>query len=139
MAVLSFASMYVLMYAMVDGFANVYANLNQVYMAALMTAAMVIIEILLMRAMYSHERLNALIIAASAIALVVSWVLIREQTAISDRQFLRSMIPHHAGAILMCRESPIVDGEIEKLCRSIISSQQAEIDQMKAILARLRR
>ena len=37
MAVLSFASMYVLMYVMVNSAANVYANVNQLYMAGLMT------------------------------------------------------------------------------------------------------
>ena len=38
MTVLSFIAMYALMYAMVDSFESVYANLNQVYMAGLMTA-----------------------------------------------------------------------------------------------------
>jgi hypothetical protein len=38
MTALSFISMYVLMYAMVNRFANVYSNLNQFYMAGLMTA-----------------------------------------------------------------------------------------------------
>jgi hypothetical protein len=38
MTALSFISMYVLMYAMVNRFANVYNNLNQFYMAGLMTA-----------------------------------------------------------------------------------------------------
>ena len=33
MALLSFASMYILMYAMVNQFANVYPNINQFYMA----------------------------------------------------------------------------------------------------------
>jgi uncharacterized protein (DUF305 family) len=47
------------------------------------------------------------------------------------------MIPHHAGAILMCEEAPIQDPEIKQLRSSIIASQQAEIDQMKAILNRL--
>jgi hypothetical protein len=45
MVVLSFLAMYGLMYAMVDRAQNVYANLNQLYMAALMTAAMVILEL----------------------------------------------------------------------------------------------
>jgi uncharacterized protein (DUF305 family) len=49
------------------------------------------------------------------------------------------MIPHHAGAILMCEEAPIHDAEIQALCRSIISSQQSEIDQMKAKLSALDR
>jgi uncharacterized protein (DUF305 family) len=63
-------------------------------------------------------------------------MLIREQTGIGDRQFLRSMIPHHASAILMCEEAPIVDPDIRLLCRGIVTSQQSEITQMKALLAR---
>jgi uncharacterized protein (DUF305 family) len=64
-------------------------------------------------------------------------MLIRQQTAISDKQFLRSMIPHHAGAILMCERASIQDSEIKELCKSIIASQQAEIDQMRAKLNEL--
>jgi uncharacterized protein (DUF305 family) len=47
------------------------------------------------------------------------------------------MIPHHAGAILMCQQASIQGQEIRTLCNNIISGQQAEIDQMKTILARL--
>jgi uncharacterized protein (DUF305 family) len=46
------------------------------------------------------------------------------------------MIPHHAAAILMCEKAPIEATDIKALCRSIISSQQSEIDQMKAMLNR---
>jgi hypothetical protein len=52
MTVLSFVSMYVLMYAMVDRLANIYPNFNQLYMAGLMTAPMVLIEMAVMGAMY---------------------------------------------------------------------------------------
>ena len=48
MAGLSFVAMYILMYAMVDTLGNVYANLNQFYMAGLMTVAMMLIEVVLM-------------------------------------------------------------------------------------------
>ena len=48
MAALSFVAMYVLMYAMVDRVANVHPNLNQLYMAALMTAPMIVLELVLM-------------------------------------------------------------------------------------------
>jgi uncharacterized protein (DUF305 family) len=139
MALLSFASMYVLMYAMVNAFANVYANLNQFYMAGLMAAPMVVIELALMGAMYGDRRKNVVILAVSLTLLITFWTFIRQQTAITDRQFLRSMIPHHAGAILMCQEAPIRDPEIKRLCGAIISSQQSEIDQMKAKLADLER
>jgi hypothetical protein len=137
MAILSFISMYILMYAMVNALGNVYNNFNQFYMAGLMTAPMVMIELTVMRAMYLDKRRNALIIVGSLLAALVFFLLLRQQTAISDRQFLRSMIPHHAGAILMCEQASIDDPEIKELCGNIISSQQSEIDQMKSMLLRL--
>jgi DUF305 family protein family protein len=139
MIVLHFVAMYIFMYAMVNVFANVFNNFNQVYMAALMTASMVLIELPLMSSMYESKKLNIMIIALAAIVLIGSWFGIRQQAAIGDRQFLRSMIPHHAGAILMCQQTPIQDTEIKRLCEQIISSQQREIDQMKAKLDELSR
>ena len=138
MAALSFVAMYLLMYAMVNSVENVYMNVNQVYMAGMMTAPMVIIELLVMRGMYHDKQRNAAIIGASAIVGIVLFMFIQAQTGVSDRQFLRSMIPHHASAILMCDEAPINDAEIQALCKSIRSSQQAEIDQMKAKLSTLK-
>jgi uncharacterized protein (DUF305 family) len=134
MAALSFASMYTLMYAMVNGFDNVFNSLNQLYMAGLMTAPMIVIELVVMRGMYQDKRLNVLILSGAFVAGVAFFALIRWQTGVADRQFLRSMIPHHAGAILMCEQAPIRDPEIKKLCGDIIKGQQAEIDQMKAKL-----
>jgi hypothetical protein len=136
---LSFLTMYVLMYAMVNTISNVYLNVNQLYMAGLMAAPMALIELLLMRGMYPNRRANLIIGAGSAIALVVFWLLIRQQIAVTDQQFLRSMFPHHAGAILMCGQAPIGDSEIKRLCGAIVGGQQAEIDQMKAMLQRLTR
>jgi uncharacterized protein (DUF305 family) len=138
MAGLSLLAMYALMYAMVNEAGNVYANLNQFYMAGLMTAPMVLLELAIMGSMYPDRKLNRGLAAAGAVALIAFWLLIRQQTAVTDGQFLRSMIPHHAGAILMCEKAAPEDAEIVKLCGNIVSSQQAEIDQMKAILARLR-
>jgi cation transport ATPase len=137
MIVLHFIAMYIFMYAMVNVFDNVFNSLNQVYMAALMTASMVLIELPLMSSMYQSKKLNMIILAAVAIMLIGAWFGIRQQAAIGDRQFLRSMIPHHAGAILMCQQASIQDQEIRTLCNNIISGQRAEIDQMKTILSRL--
>ena len=137
MAVLSNVSMYVLMYAMVDRLANVYLNFNQIYMAGLMTAPMIVIEILVMGSIYQSKRLNAVILIVSVIAALLFFGAIRNQTAVGDIQFLKSMIPHHAGALLMCNESSVQDPEIEGLCKTIVAGQQTEIDAMKAMLARL--
>lgn len=139
MTVISFVAMYVLMYAMVDRFANVYPSFNQFYMAGLMAASMVAIELVVMGGMYPNGKLNALLIAASLVALAVFWIVIRKQTAIGDRQFVKSMIPHHAGAILMCQQATLQDAELVRLCTEIVRGQQAEIDQMKAKLRELER
>jgi uncharacterized protein (DUF305 family) len=139
MIALSYVSMYLLMYAMVDKLGDVYNSLNQVYMAGLMTAPMVVIEMLLMSGMYKNKKLNALLIAVSCVAGIAFFLFIRQQTAISDRQFLRSMIPHHSGAILMCDEASLQDQRIRELCKTIVTGQQQEIDQMRTILADLNR
>jgi uncharacterized protein (DUF305 family) len=50
------------------------------------------------------------------------------------------MIPHHSGALLMCKEASLKDPELRDLCYGpdgIIASQTREIKQMKAILERL--
>jgi uncharacterized protein (DUF305 family) len=137
MTALSFGAMYFLMYAMVERFDSYYNNMNQAYMAGLMAAAMVVIELAVMGAMYQNRTLNAAIIALSVAALVACWVLIREQGGIGDRQFLRSMIPHHSGAILMCERAGIQEPEIRELCQTIIKSQADEIAQMKSKLSAL--
>ena len=131
-----FIAMYIFMYAMVNAFSNVFNNVNQFYMAAPMTSSMVLIELPLMMAMYKSKKLNVVIVAAGLLVLVGSWFAIRQQAAVGDRQFLRSMIPHHGGAILMCRQASIQDQEIKELCKNIIASQQSEIDQMKRIMQR---
>lgn len=137
MMLLSFISMYLLMYAMVDVFANVYTNVNQFYMALLMTAPMMLIELMLMRKMYANKRMNRVLMGVSLVLLFGSFFLIRHQTAVNDRQFLRSMIPHHAGAILMVEGADLSDPEVRELAKNIISSQQKEIDFMKAKLKAL--
>ena len=136
---LHFVAMYILMYAMVNDLAaNVYNSLNQAYMAGLMTASMGTIEIALMGAMYPDKKRNRIIVVASLATLIGCWIFIRQQTAIRDEQFIRSMIPHHAAAILMCKQARIEDAELQNVCKAIVSSQQQEIDQMKAISKRLK-
>lgn len=134
MVVLSFISMYILMYAMANSLENIYPNINQFYMAGLMTMPMIIIELILMGKMYSNRKLNISLITICSVGLIAFFLLIQSQTAVSDKQFLKGMIPHHAAAILMSEQSKSQDPEIKKLQQEIISSQQEEIRVMKAKL-----
>lgn len=139
MFALHFLAMYILMYAMVHNLTeNVFNSVNQLYMAALMTSSMGAIELGLMGSMYPDRKRNLAVMGASIVILFASWFAIRQQIAVGDRQFIRSMIPHHSGAILMCREAKLKDPELRTLCAEIVSSQQREIDQMKSILKRLK-
>lgn len=130
--------MYLVMYVMIDKPDSCYLNINNVSMTIMMVAPMLIVMLLLMRSMYPNPRLNNGLIATAALLFVGSFFLIRQQWPVGDVQFLRSMIPHHSCAILMCGQAQITDPEIKILCGQIIESQQSEIDQMRSILDRLR-
>lgn len=130
-------AMYVLMFAMVDSAANAHHNYNQVYMAVLMASPMLVLEVLLMSSMYPNKKLNGGIIAAGLILLVGSFFFIRGQVAIADEQLLHSMIPHHAGAVLMCEKAHLQDPQVQELCGNILTGQNAEIDWMNAKLKSL--
>jgi uncharacterized protein (DUF305 family) len=68
---------------------------------------------------------------------ILIFFFVRTQTPVGDAAFLRSMIPHHSSAILMCQEANLTDPEISALCDEIIQAQREEIAQMEAILARM--
>ena len=130
--------MYLVMFSMIDGVADFYHNLNTFYMALMMVAPMAILMVAMMGSMYPNRRLNLAIYAGFAVLFVLACAAVRWQAGIGDRQFIRSMIPHHSGAILMCREASLRDSELRSLCASISTGQRAEIEQMERIAARLR-
>jgi hypothetical protein len=129
--------MYLLMFLMINTADHFHNNLNAFYMTAAMVAPMGIAMILMMRSMFPSRALNWGLVAGFVMLYVLGIWFTRQQTFIDDGQFLRSMIPHHSGAILMCEQADITDPEIATLCESIIRSQSEEIAQMEAILARL--
>jgi uncharacterized protein (DUF305 family) len=133
---LSLIIMYVAMFAMIWSWGEFVQNINFLYMALLMWAPMAAVMLMTMRSMYPNRRLNTLLYLGLAVIFILSMIGIREQALVGDRQFLRSMIPHHSGAVLMCEKARIADPEIQTLCRGIIASQTGEIERMKSMLAR---
>lgn len=133
---IDFVIMYLVMYTMIATLDHFYLNINNVYMTLMMVAPMTVIMLVAMRSMFQSRRLNITVGAGAVLVLLASLVAMRTQAAVGNEQFLRSMIPHHSGAILMCERSSITDPEIVSLCTEIVRSQRAEIAQMQAILDR---
>jgi uncharacterized protein (DUF305 family) len=135
--VLSLAAMYVVMFSMIDGWRDFRNNINMLYMALTMVAPMGILMLATMGSMYGNRRANLVLYIGLGALFIGAFAATRFQAGVDDRQFMASMIPHHSGAILMCREAQLSDAELLSLCREIEVAQRKEIDQMNAIGARL--
>lgn len=131
---ISYIVMMFIMLSRVNAFDNVFLSLNQVYMAGLMVAPMLIIMLLAMRPMYKKKSLNVGLLILGVAAIGMFWTLVRTQAAVGNQQFLRSMIPHHAAAILVCQQASITDPRIEELCTEIVATQREEIRIMKNLM-----
>ena len=129
--------MYLVMFTMIYSLGEFIQNINFFYMAILMATPMTVMMPMMMRSMYPDRKLNLIVYVGCGLLFVLAFVGIRTQALVGDSQFLRSMIPHHSGAILMCEKAKITDPEIKTLCGHIIKSQAEEIDQMKAIRKRI--
>ena len=137
--VISLIIMYFVMFTMIWSLGDFFNNLNMFYMALMMAMPMGILILLMMGTMYSDKRFNLLLYGFFALVFILAFWAMRTQAIVGDRQFVRAMIPHHSGAILMCNRASIQDAELRDLCFSpegIIASQMREIAQMKAFLAR---
>ena len=133
---IDFVIMYLVMYTMIRSLDHFYLNINNVWMTLMMVTPMALVMMVAMRSMFPSRNRNLIVVAGALVVFGVSYYGMRTQWAVGDEQFLKSMIPHHSGAILMCQEASITDPDIQSLCREIIDSQRREIAQMEAILDR---
>lgn len=127
--------MFAITYVMVAESNHFYITINKVYMTILMVAAMGIVNGLVMPMMYSTKILRYSILGSSILITGLLIWIIRTQTFVDDKSFLRSMIPHHSSAILMCDQSNISDEEIKELCDEIVQTQREEIQIMQIMLS----
>ena len=129
--------MYVVMFSMIDGWGDFRNNLNMLYMAITMWAPMGIFMLATMPGMFPNRSAYIALYVVFALLTAGSFWATRSQTLIDARQFIDSMIPHHSGAILMCREAKLADSELKTLCDEIMAAQREEIDKMTSIRNRL--
>lgn len=111
-----------------DKVTDVRFTLNDVYMILLMTGWMLLFMGLLNR--------NTTVIVFGAFLVALNIWCIRTQFAISARQYIQGMIPHHSMAVHMSRkllETSTTTPEIQRFVQSIIQNQEDEIMYMKRL------
>ncbi|HEX6969570.1 MAG TPA: DUF305 domain-containing protein [Micromonosporaceae bacterium] len=133
---LSLLTMYPLTMVMVRRPDDFTLNLSNAYMALVMVAPMGVFMLFVMSMMFRNRVLNIALYAAFAALFVGAFWFARLQTGLGDEQMMRSMVPHHSRAILVCQESNLSDPEVIELCDQIVRSQEEEIAQMRRLLER---
>lgn len=133
----SFLIMYTVMFLNVASTDHIYLSVTRLYMTLLMVTPMALLMLAFMPGMYKNRKLNGIIITVSISVFIATLAFLRNQTFISDIQYMRGMIPHHSSAILTSQNAHIQDAEVRKLADAIIQAQEQEIAQMKAMLQRL--
>jgi len=131
---LSLIVMYFLTFALIHVGGDFFFNLSNLYMALMMVFAMGVIMVAVMWKMFTNKIVNVVLLVVFTGLFVAAFFMGRADAFIGNQGFLRSMIPHHSRAILVCNGSDITDQRIIKLCGEIDKSQQQEIDEMKQIL-----
>lgn len=137
MMFISFIIMYCVMFLNVDEANHIYLSTTRTYMALLMVSPMAVVMMLMMGKMYPDKKINTAIILGGLIIFGLVLTGLRTQTPVGDVQYMKAMIPHHSSAIMVSKHANLEDPEVKKLSEGIIASQEKEISQMKAILARM--
>ena len=129
--------MFGLMYLNTYALDHVFFSQTRAWMALLMGAAMAIVMLGFMTAMYKNRRVNIAIVAGSVAVFALSLGLVRSQETVSDVSYMKAMIPHHSIAIMTSERAHIRDQRVRKLADDIIEAQVREIAEMKRLIADL--
>lgn len=129
--------MFVLMYLNTYAFEHVFYSQTRAWMALLMGAAMGVVMMGYMFAMYPDRKINAAIMAGSVVVFALSLFLVRSQVTVGGESYMRAMIPHHSIAVLTSKRAGIEDARVAKLAHEIIAAQNREIAEMRYLTAEL--
>lgn len=126
-----------LMYLNTYSLQHVLWSETRFYMALLMGAAMAIVMMAFMFAMYARTGVNVAIMLAALVVFGASLYLVRSQATVGDVAWMKAMIPHHSIAILTSERANITDPRVRDLADRIITAQREEIDEMKSLIGDL--
>jgi hypothetical protein len=108
---------------------HIYLSINDFYMAFLMTGWMFLLEGIIMA--------HTFYIFMGSLLAILSLYCIRTQFGLTTKQYIQGMIPHHSMAIHMSQQylqKNNQDSQISELSKSIIKSQEKEIESMVSSL-----
>ncbi|MGE3906524.1 MAG: DUF305 domain-containing protein [Reyranellaceae bacterium] len=117
--------------------AHVWFSQTRVWMALVMGAAMAVVMLGFMWAMYGNRAANLAILAIAIVVFAGALWLVRSQRTVDDVAYMKAMIPHHSIAVLTSNRARIVDPRVRDLADRIIEAQLREIDEMESLIADL--
>lgn len=123
-------AMYALTYVNSMEWAHVRWSETRVYMTLIMGGSMGLIMLGFMLGQYRSKKLNMVVVLVSLLSGALGLYLVRSQTTVQDRSFMKAMIPHHSIAILTSERSESRDVRVCKLQVAIIEAQRREIAEM---------
>jgi hypothetical protein len=128
---ISFNPMNMLLYRTSD----LYFSLTNLYGGMLMASNMMWAHELVHYFSMGHFNINVFTIGIM-LSLFVTFLLLRQQFMVSDRQWIRRMIGHHSTALTTSHNilNTTEDRRIKNLARGIIETQEREITFMKKYL-----
>ncbi len=128
-------AMYGLMYLNTYAMDHVLFSQTRLWMALYMGAAMAVIMLGFMWAMYASRTANVAIMGGAAAVFAASLWLVRSQETVGDVAWMKAMIPHHSIAILTSERADLSDPRVRALADAIVGVQRSEIDEMKRYIA----
>ncbi len=117
-------------------FNDLFFSTTLLYTALWMASGMVLIEILMFYFTMKPKSFPIGVFILFCLFCLVILILMRKQVGVSDKEWLRRMIPHHSTALTTSHaiyqktENP----KIKELAKNIIDTQEKEIKEMKEML-----
>lgn len=111
---------------------------TRLFMTMMMGAAMIVIMLGFMIAMYPRKSANVAIFALAGLLFIAGLSLVRSQVTVTDVDYMEAMIPHHSIAILTSERAGISDLRVRELADSIIAAQRREIKEMEWLIQDVR-
>ena len=135
MIITSMIVMFGLMYLNTYAWEHVRWSETRFYMAFIMGTAMAVVMLSFMLNMYKDSRINISIFVGASVVFVLALWLVRSQSTVEDRSYMKAMIPHHSIAIMTSERAGIDDVRVRELADEIITAQRREIKEMEWLIS----